>query len=94
MGCKVIGRFFCVYVIAKERGFHIGNVEVSCEHCLSKVLSGFGGTVIYKKRFKHLPPFEKISPALEKVGKEWMDGTHSLCEEDTRRQTDRSLKTP
>ncbi|KKK52640.1 hypothetical protein LCGC14_3102890, partial [marine sediment metagenome] len=58
MTCKVIERFFCVYVIAKGRGFHIGNVDISCEHCLSGFLDGFDGTVIYKKRFKRLPSWE------------------------------------
>ena len=74
MGCKEIGRFICVYVLAKERGFHIGNVDVSCEHCLDAFLAKLGGTIIYKKRFKTLPLWDKIAPTLEQAGLDWMNG--------------------
>ena len=94
MGCKVIDRFFCVYVVAKKCGFCMGNIEVSCEHCLDGILESFGGTVIYKKRYKHLPPFEHCKPAMEKAGNDWIAGIHPLCGSETPSNDLISLKTP
>lgn len=79
MGCKEIGRFICAYMIAKDRGFHIGHVDVSCEHCLDGFLSDFGGVVIYKKRFKTVPAWPRMSPIFERIGKDWIEGVHPLC---------------
>jgi len=75
--CKVVEKFWCVYLIAAhvdgEPGFHVGNVLVSCEHCLERTMASFGGTVIYKKRFKTLPPWEWIEPRLKKAGDDWLE---------------------
>lgn len=74
--CKVIPKFWCVYLIASSvdgvPGFHVGNTCVSCEHCLSNFLASFDGEIIYKKRFLSLPPWDYISPKLEKAGNDWL----------------------
>lgn len=77
MACREVEKFWCVYLVADVRngvpGFNIGNVCVSCEQCLSNFLSSLGGTVIYKKRFKYLPPWEWIAPKLKKAGDDWIN---------------------
>lgn len=72
MNCRQIARFFCVYMIAKNEGFNIGHIDVSCEHCLSRFLASFRGKVIYKKRFRSLPDWKVISPILKKTGEKYL----------------------
>ncbi len=48
--CKEVARFRCHYVIASNGGFHVGNVEASCEHCLSRFLKSYGGQVLSTER--------------------------------------------
>ena len=75
--CKVLDRFWCVYVVVSMRngnpGFNIGNVCVSCEHCLSSFLASLGGKVIYKKRFHSLPSWSYTEIAIKRACQNWIE---------------------
>lgn len=75
--CKVVEKFWCIYAVVNMKngnpGFNIGNVCVSCEHCLSNFLSSLGGEVVYKKRFRFLPSWSYVEIAIKRACQKWIE---------------------